>query len=262
MNIIIINLKRSTSRRLRIEREMKRVRLSYKFFNGVDGLQLTKEEVQTNIDPNHRFFRQFNKGEIGCFLSHYSVYKKIVDDNLPYALILEDDIIISPRLPELLRLIESQINQGDVISLYSSFPEPCRLYKEKDINQNYYITKPHEVQLVMGTVAYVITLKAAENMVRNMLPMDNVVDDWRYWLQKKLILDFKIVFPHPVDVIDTYSDVTESVGGLGLRIKKMIVNNDFPILANIILKRRRSSRWQGRRNNIIIDGQKPKTLFY
>ena len=31
-------------------------------------------------------------GAIGCALSHLKIYKHVVDNNIPYALILEDDV--------------------------------------------------------------------------------------------------------------------------------------------------------------------------
>ena len=241
---------------------MKKVKLKYNIIEGVDGLALTEEEIQKKIDPNHQFPRQFNKGELGCYLSHYSVYKKIVDEQIPYALILEDDINISPRLPDLLKLIEPQIVQGEVISFFGIFPELCYLEKEKNINQTYYFTKPAGGQMVNGGQAYIMTFNAAKNMVNNMLPMNIVLDDWRYWYNKNFISDFKLVFPHPVDVTDTYSEINEPEGGIGLKIKKTIVNYNLPILSNLILKRRRKSRFHFNINNIFIDGQKPKILFY
>lgn len=241
---------------------MQKVNLNYNIIEGVDGHALTEEEAQKNIDPNHPFPRQFNKGELGCYLSHYSIYKKIVDKNIPYALILEDDIKISPKLPSLLKLIEPQIIQGEVISFYGIFPEPCQLHKERDLDQNYYFTMPNEGQMVNGGQAYIMTFNAALNMVNNMLPMNIVLDDWRYWYHKKFISDFKLVFPHPVDVTDSYSDINEPSGGIGLKIKRIILNYNVPVLSDLILKRRRKYRFEFNMKNIFIDGQKPKDVFY
>ena len=245
-----------------MERKLKRINLNYEIFEGVDGLELSKEELQKNIDPMHQYPRQFSRGELGCFLSHYAVLKRIVAEELPYALILEDDVNLSPRLPAVLKAIEMAIEPGEVISLYASFPEPCKLFKEKNIDQSYYFVKPYTGELVVGAAAYVITYQAAQNMIKNILPMDNVIDDWRVWLRRKYIDDFKIVFPHPIDLTDMYSDIHESFGNIDLKIKKMIVNNEFPILANFIMNNRKRNRWAGRINNIIIDGKKPGILFF
>ena len=50
------------------------------------------------IDPVGIFYKLYfsqSAGAAGCFLSHYSAWKKIIDENLDFALIVEDDIVIS-----------------------------------------------------------------------------------------------------------------------------------------------------------------------
>lgn len=51
--------------------------MNIKFLNGYE-------------DPYHH--RQMTMGEIGCFLSHYNIWKRIVEREQEVALILEDDI--------------------------------------------------------------------------------------------------------------------------------------------------------------------------
>lgn len=46
--------------------------------------------LQGYEDPYHH--RQMTMGEIGCFLSHYEIWKKIVQLEQEVVLILEDDI--------------------------------------------------------------------------------------------------------------------------------------------------------------------------
>lgn len=41
-------------------------------------------------DPYHK--RPMTLGEVGCFLSHYNIWKRIVDEELNQVLVLEDDI--------------------------------------------------------------------------------------------------------------------------------------------------------------------------
>ncbi len=46
------------------------------------------------VDTTAELYFHYNDGAIGCFLSHLKVWKKIVDENIDYSLILEDDISI------------------------------------------------------------------------------------------------------------------------------------------------------------------------
>nr|XP_024220008.1 glycosyltransferase 25 family member-like [Halyomorpha halys] len=45
-------------------------------------------------DPYHK--RPMKRGEIGCFLSHYNIWKEVVDKNYDIAMILEDDVRFEP----------------------------------------------------------------------------------------------------------------------------------------------------------------------
>jgi glycosyl transferase, family 25 len=261
VKIFVINLKRSTYRRQKLEPTLKRLNLDYEFIEAVDGYKLTREELDSYIDPENKYPRNFKPGEVGCFLSHYLVHKKIVAEKLPFALVMEDDVELSANLPYLLKNLEQHIRPGDVISLYASFPERCNLYKDGTIDQNYSFIKPHKGELVVGNVAYIISYAAAKQMVEQLLPMHNVIDDWGYWCEQGYVNDFKIVFPHPVDLTDNYSDIHESQGSLLLKFKKYLVNQ-YPYFADHILMKRKVRRQAVRVQNIRIDGEKPNKIFY
>ena len=56
-------------------------------------------------DPYHH--RPMTMGEIGCFLSHYRIWEKMLKDDLNEVLILEDDIRFEPYFKEkALRIME------------------------------------------------------------------------------------------------------------------------------------------------------------
>lgn len=50
-----------------------------------------------SLEKNPAYARKLRGGEIGCCLSHRSIYQYIVDKSVPYALIFEDDILPSPN---------------------------------------------------------------------------------------------------------------------------------------------------------------------
>ncbi|GEO03213.1 hypothetical protein AAE02nite_08770 [Adhaeribacter aerolatus] len=240
---------------------MKKLKINFTFFEAFDGHSFSEDELKKHVKPNHGYLREFTPGEVGCFLSHYSVLKKIVDKQIPYALVLEDDVELSPRFPTLLNQVETEIKQGDVICFYVSVPEPCRFYKEDQIDKDYFYIRPFQEELVVGAAAYLVTNDAAQKLVQNIVPMDNVIDDWRAWIRKKFIKDFKIVFPHPVDLSDVYSDINEPFGDLKLRLKKIILHYEVPFLSTYILNRRKRKRFEDRFNKIIINDEKPDKLF-
>lgn len=51
------------------------------------------ETLQNNTKRGKRTYHsELISGAIGCYLSHIRIYKKIVEDNIPYAIIFEDDV--------------------------------------------------------------------------------------------------------------------------------------------------------------------------
>lgn len=98
INCFIINLERCPEKRSRmIERMKKYPEIKYEFFNAIDGQNLTDEYMKKNeysildvwMDPFHK--RKITKGEIGCSLSHYSVYDRAFSMEHEITLVLEDD---------------------------------------------------------------------------------------------------------------------------------------------------------------------------
>ena len=81
--IYIINLERRKDRRERIEATLNDIGLSYKTIKAVDGKNLTKnminkmgiEILRDYKDPYTG--RPVTIGEIGCFLSHYNIWKEV-----------------------------------------------------------------------------------------------------------------------------------------------------------------------------------------
>ncbi|CAK1554570.1 unnamed protein product [Leptosia nina] len=111
--IFMINLARREERRAIMQRSFKELGLDVTLFEAVDGKSLTEDVMQkynitllpTYQDPYHK--RPMKAGEIGCFLSHYLIWKKIVDNHYAVTLLLEDDIHFVPFFKlKFLRMME------------------------------------------------------------------------------------------------------------------------------------------------------------
>src|SRR4051812_48515341 len=134
MKTYIINLERSVQRREHILGEVKRYKLDYELTKAVEGAKLTEDDKERLCDMNEvrKYPDWLSPGMLGCSLSHYNVYKKIVDDNVDIALVLEDDVILPDSLPTLLADIKEQIATNEVISLYYFSLKPCIL-SDRDV---------------------------------------------------------------------------------------------------------------------------------
>ncbi len=186
----VINLEKSTVRRQYMENLLAPYSfLNVEFVKAIDGRLLSEEERQSRFDvPRSQklYGRSLNAGEIGCALSHRSVYDRIVDGSDPYALVLEDDISILRDLNTLdLKAVDSVLNH----------PQPRVLMLSGDYS---YYQKKSIVRLysAVGAYAYILN-KAAAQRILSINPPCSVADDWMFYKRKNLKL--YAVHPYMVD---------------------------------------------------------------
>ena len=99
--LFVINLDRSPDRRQFMSEQFSRLRLHFEFCRAVDGGALTERDLAP-YDREKRwraFGCDLTANEIGCYLSHYRLYERIVEEKIPRAVILEDDTELSDDFP-------------------------------------------------------------------------------------------------------------------------------------------------------------------
>ncbi len=81
---------------------------------------MSEDEILTYYDKEYYNSRPnyFTPGAVGSALSHYFIYKRIVDEKIEVALILEDDMALQADLPELLVKASNAIRNDEVIMLF------------------------------------------------------------------------------------------------------------------------------------------------
>lgn len=129
LEVFIISLRSSTERRAKIQQELEALGLSFRFIDGID-LRNTDISQHPDYDGQRRrifFGRDLEPGELGCLLSHREAYRKIVNEGIPHALVLEDDARLEDDLPHVLEsIIESPI-EWDMIR----FIDKKKVYRRK-----------------------------------------------------------------------------------------------------------------------------------
>ena len=81
--IYVINLKRETSRRENIIKELKKQKIQdFEIIDAIDGKEIKKNEIDFFISKNNKFINPINTNmnapEICCSLSHVKVYKNFL----------------------------------------------------------------------------------------------------------------------------------------------------------------------------------------
>jgi glycosyl transferase, family 25 len=217
--IFVINLARDAQRRQHMSTLLAAHDLSAEFVPAVDGRTLSEAE-RAAYDPD-RALRVYGvamlDAEIGCYLSHYRLYERIVRERMEAALILEDDLEISPDLPIILQdLLACAGSEWLVVRLESLRDRVCKPTSAKFLGTRVadlsggaglYRLKTH----VLGAGAYLIRYEGAMRMLeygrRIFMPIDHTMD--RFW--ENGILPY-VVRPFPVR---QRTDFESSIGTRG-----------------------------------------------
>lgn len=247
MKTYVINLERSVHRREHILGEVNRFGLDYELIKAVDGAKMTDEERERLCDMNEvrKYPEWLSPGMLGCSLSHYNVYRKIIEDNVDIALVLEDDVILPDSLPVLLDEITQQIAENEVISLYYFSLKPCVL-SDRDVvplSNGFTLRYPMDVNQPITTAGYVITNAAALTLADIILPVRVGPDSWGYFYENNGFESFRCVYPVPLVLTAAKSDIHNST--LRGTITKFIDDYKVPgfySLVRALRKREISSR--------------------
>ena len=177
---IIINLSNHIERKNDMIKKIEKTNITnYKFFNAIDG-DKDLQKYNFNVIPNRVDYfknREITVGEIGCALSHYTVWKYIYDNKINRTLILEDDVIFYDDFNIMYNRIQN-------IDFYYEFlylgRNPLNKYlpdigNEDEIND--FIIKPKSS---FNSHSYIITYECAKkllncNFLQNVLPVDDFI---------------------------------------------------------------------------------------
>lgn len=162
MKTFIINLEKEKTKKKYMVDMCNRFKLDFEICKAIDGSKLSSTFLKENIYDYPNCF--LTKGEIGCALSHYNIYKEIINRRLPYALILEDDAIIDNRTIEFINAFKKNKKQG-IFLLTGDF-----LYiKNKKFNMKnftiFYVIKASR------TTGYIITQEVAKKLAEFLIPI-------------------------------------------------------------------------------------------
>jgi len=116
---------------------------------------------QNNLTVAEHFIEKCNSGQLGCYLSHYQVWKYILENNLDLAIVLEDDVKIYKNFNRIINTIYDNLPvKFDYVHLFVH-PDKQKIEyleaKEGDII-------PAEDNF--GTVAYIISLRGAKRLLK------------------------------------------------------------------------------------------------
>ena len=116
MKAFIINLAKNKDRREYMHNMLTEYGLEHEFVDGLYGREADDKFISQIYDSKKSIEvngQDLSRAEIGCAYSHTLVYKKIVEQNLIDALVLEDDVYLDSTILDVITLLESTKHKRD-----------------------------------------------------------------------------------------------------------------------------------------------------
>uniref|UniRef100_A0A671P346 Procollagen galactosyltransferase 2-like n=1 Tax=Sinocyclocheilus anshuiensis TaxID=1608454 RepID=A0A671P346_9TELE len=119
--VYLINLKHREDRRDRMLHSLEVLGIDVTLTDAVDGKALNSTQLRAlgiEMLPGYKdpyADRVLTKGEIGCFLSHYNIWKKVVELQQQQVLVLEDDVRFEPSFKSRLNTILEDVKQSGLL---------------------------------------------------------------------------------------------------------------------------------------------------
>ena len=179
MKVFLVNLDQDATRLMSADEQLKRLDIQYERVSGVYGKKLPTDERRVAFS-SFRWWctmgRAVAPAEIGCALSHYKIYRRMIaDESLDYCCILEDDVELSPQFNSTLLEVERWIAPAK--------PQVVIL----NDHQGQYARLPPGIHRSLGgtcTDGYVLTRVAARNLLEANFPIIVPCDTWGRWVRQ------------------------------------------------------------------------------
>ena len=177
--VFVINMPADADRRVIMTERLKTTKVPYSFFEAVNGRGIDIKNAPY-YDSSKRclfFGRDMMPGELGCLLSHRAIYEKMDHENIPYAVVLEDDVIFEDGFHDTLMALMKTPVHWDVIRFLGSpkiYARGCR--KIAPLINHYWLARLPTAP--GGAHGYLLSLHAArvmlKHMEKNWVPIDTL----------------------------------------------------------------------------------------
>ena len=219
-----------------ISQQLEQQNLSFKRIPGVDikERQDLKNKYYSKVRNKLDYHTPLTDGEIGCYIAHRNAWKAILDDDIDFGLVLEDDAYLTENLKFILDNLHNTKSDWDILKLADLSTSPRKgtnieKFQKFDI-QSYY--KPPTL-----CIAEVITRKGAKILLNLSNTFGRPVDVDKQWFCFKG-LKIKGIKPYPVNCNNQFKSEIDSIQNrkYSLSFKERFIRRLKRIKLNIIYK--------------------------
>jgi len=208
----VISMSRAGRRVEQVQRIISECSVDCTRFEAIDGSRLSASDIDSvyNTNANQpKYPFALNRGEIGCFLSHRSVWKKIAESDAPGGLVMEDDIELLAGFSDALAFAIDAAPTCSYVQFQTR--DFSGSHQEVENRQDLQLLRPKIVPL--RATAQWITRHAAAKLLEATKQIDRPIDTFiqMRWLHG---VDVLVVTPSCV------REVSRSLGGSVINERK------------------------------------------
>ena len=212
INIFVITMKHE-KRLQNIQEQQTKIEKPIILFDAVKGDYLDTDRLvqEKQIDPDFNLSNdKLRKREIGCYMSHLNIYKKIKKDKLPgYTIVFEDDFVVKERFLEEIQKIIMSLNHTDFDIIYLGQNRPLENGGNKGntiIDNIYEMDSNH---FCWGTHGLLIKNKNIDKILNKLNYIGTQIDNKFTELGKSKELTVLVIHPYLVEIIEEPSTIRE-----------------------------------------------------
>lgn len=140
--------------------------------------------------------RPLTRGEIGCYSSHYALWKQLADDDVDQYLVLEDDVIVDWQYLQAFMAEHHQAAGNDYIRLYYKNPVRSRLLQKNFLSRSTWLIELSGY--CFGTQAYLLTKNGARRFMAQTRKVRRPIDDemdrsWSHGISNRAVFPFPVI---------------------------------------------------------------------
>ena len=233
--VFVISLARAAERRADMVRRLDAADVRYEIVDAVDGATLDLSQLKERIKPGllsekaDRVADTLNSGAIGCYLSHYRVWERMVREGVECALVLEDDVEWSGDFFQVVREVVASEWHWEIVNL--STAQPSKIVKVLGVvgdNRKFGLSSRSRAT----AAAYLISLSGAKKLLSYCREIRGAIDAlyiqwWRHGAT------YYYVSPSPASQTGKHPSIIEEFGEYTLPAH----------LAALVSLQRKKERW-------------------
>ena len=174
MKAYLINLPDAAARLAHMREALGRIGVPFERFDALDPERAAKHACFPRIQPLEA--RRWVPGEIACLLSHYEVWRRIADGADEFGMVMEDDLLVDPRLKKVVDGESGIPHDADVVKLETGEYQTVALSR-RSVSTSGGPAYHRLLSVHYGAGTYVISHKAAQLLVAHTTSFNVPADD-------------------------------------------------------------------------------------